>query len=119
MELSDLERTAIESILALPVDGMEVVRRQFADVSVSKRDYTGVGFFARLAVPPSLPPVPPGSNKLRAVLFEMGVARVKSDPEELILFHLYLDQDGYLCQLEGVTTAHDWPDESEIEVCTP
>lgn len=119
MDFSDLERATIESILVKPVDGMEVVRRQFACASVSKRDYTGVGFFTRLSVPQSVPPVPAGSTELHDALFRGRFARVKSDPEELILFHLYIDDDGYLCQLEAVTTLHDWPDESEIEVCTP
>ena len=115
MELSDLERTALESILDYPMDGMEILRRQLAAASVVRRDYTGVGCFTRLSAPRSLPPMPK-KGELYDALFHRGVARVKSDPEELLLFHVMVDKDGYLLQLEAVTTKNDWPDESDIEV---
>ena len=118
MELTGLERAAIESILACPMDGMDILRRQFASASVVKRDYTGVGFYTQLSVPQSLPSMPK-RPELHEAIFHRGAARVKSDPEELILFHLLADKAGYLCQLEAVTTLHDWPNESDIEVCTP
>ncbi len=115
MDLSNLERAAIESILAKPIDGMDVLRKQFACASVVERRYTGVGFYTDLSVPASLPPMPK-TPELLAALFGTGVARVKSDPEELIIFHLWNDDAGYLCCLEGVTCKHDWPDETDIEV---
>jgi hypothetical protein len=41
---------------------------------------------------------------------------VKSDPEELIIFHLWTSDAGYLSKLEGFTCKRDWPNECDIEV---
>ena len=115
MELTSVERAAIESILAKPVEGIDVLRKQFARASVVNRRYTGVGFYTDLSVPRSLTPMAKNTELLR-VLFDTGVARVKSDPEELIIFHLWTDDAGYLCSLEGFTIKRDWPKECDIEV---
>ena len=117
MEFSRLERAAIEAILSKPLDGMEVVREQFAAATALERDYTGVGFYTKISVPPSIPPIP-NSQELRVALFHTGVARPKSDPKGLILFHLWTD-GGYLCCLEGVTVRDAWPNEDDIEDVRP
>jgi hypothetical protein len=116
MEFTSVERAAIESILAEPVDGIDILREQFAHASVVSRKYTGVGFYTRLSVPQSLPAMRKSPELLR-VLFHAGAARVRSDPEELIIFHLWTSDEGCLSTLEGVTSKRDyWPDECDIEV---
>ena len=117
MEFSRLERAAIEAILSKPVDGMEVVREQFAAATALERDYAGVGFYTKISVPSSIPLIP-NSQELRVALFHTGVARPKSDPKGLIIFHLWTN-GGYLSCLEGVTVRDTWPDEDDIEVLKP
>ncbi len=117
MEFSRLERAAIEAILSKSVDGMEVVRQQFAAATALERDYTGVGFYTKISVPSSLPPMLK-TEELHDALFDGAIARPKSDPEGLILFHLWTD-GGYLCCLEGVTVRDAWPNEDDIEEVRP
>lgn len=117
MEFSRLERAAIEVILSKPVDGMEVVREQFDAAMVLKRDYTGVGFYTKISVPSSMPPMPE-TAELHDALMDGAVARPKSDPEGCILFLLWTD-GGYLSCLEGVTVRDTWPDEDDVEVLKP
>ena len=115
MEYTELEKTAIQAILSKPIDGMDVLRRQFAASSVVKRERTPKGFYTTISVPKSLPAMA-DDIKLRQVLFSACSARVKSDPEELISFHLWAEA-GYIECLEAVTMKNDfWPPESDIEV---
>lgn len=117
MEFSRLEKAAIETILSKPVDGMEVARAQFAAASVVKRDYTGVGFYATMSVPRSVPPMP-ASKELYDACFDGAGGCPKSDPEGWVLFHLWSD-DGYISCLEGYTVRDSWPPEDDIEDLRP
>jgi hypothetical protein len=117
MKFSRLEKAAIEAILSKPVDGMEAVRRQFAAASVAKRDYTGVGFYTTISVPPSTAPMP-YSKELHDALFDGAGGRAKSDPEGWVLFILWTDT-GYLTCLEGFTVRDSWPNEDDIEEIGP
>lgn len=117
MEFSRLERAAIEAILSKSVDGMDIVRSQFAAASVVERDYTGAGFYTTISVPSWLPPM--ADEELLAALSDGAIGRVKSDPEGWILFMLCTDV-GYLTYLEGCTVRIDsWPDEDEIVDIVP
>ena len=115
MEFSEFERAVIGVILSESVAGMDVLRQQFAAASVVDREYTGIGFYTRIAVPRSLPPV--------SVTIELGdqllygaSGHVKSEPNAGISFHLQTD-GGYLACLEGVVFgAESWPDEDDIEI---
>ncbi len=113
VDFSRLERAAIEAILSESVDGMEVLRKQFAAASVLKRDYTGVGFYTTISVPASMPAMP-NTRELREALFGGAIARAKSDPEGWVVFHLW-DDGGYFACLEGCTVSDAWPDEDDIE----
>jgi hypothetical protein len=113
MDFSRLEKAAIEAILSKSVDGMEVLREQFAAALVLKRDYTGVGFYTTISVPESMPAMP-NTKELREALFHGGIARAKSDPEGWVVFHLW-DDGGYLACLEGCTVSDSWPVEDDIE----
>jgi hypothetical protein len=117
VEFSRLEKAALEAILSQPVAGMEIARTQSAAASVVKRDYSGVGFFTEISVPPSVPPLP-NSKELHDALFYGAVGRAKSDPEGWVLFMLHTE-DGYLACLEGWTVRDAWPNEDEIEGIQP
>jgi hypothetical protein len=113
MEFSRL----IEAILSKPVDGMEVLRSQFAAASVVKRDYTGGGLYTTISVPSSVPPMPE-SKELHDALFAGAGGRAKSDPDGWVYFMLWTDA-GYLVALEGSTIRDAWPNEDDIEDVGP
>ena len=115
MEFSRVERAAIEAILSKPVDVMEVVRAQFAAASAVARDYTGVGFFTKISVPSSVPPMA-DSQELHDALFDGAGGWAKS--EGPILFILWTNA-GYLASLEGCTVRGSWPNEDDIEDIVP
>jgi hypothetical protein len=117
MEFSRLEKAAIDAILSKPVDGMEILRQQFAVASVVKRDYTGAGFYTTISVPSSVPPVP-DSGELHDALFAGAAGRVKSDPEGWVMFMLWTDA-GYLACLEGYTVREVWANEDDVEEIGP
>lgn len=117
MDFSRLERAAIEAILSMPADGMEVAREQFAAATVLERDYTGVGFYTKISVPSSVPCVP-DTKELRDALFHGAGARAKSNPDGWVFFILHTAA-GYLSCLEGYTVADSWPDEDDVEVFGP
>lgn len=114
MEFTGLERAAIESVLAESVEGIDVLRTQFAASSVVDRDYTGVGFYTTISVPRSIAPAKE-TGELRDHLFG-GATGLVEDPHAIISFHLWLE-NGYLKCLEGVTVEGDgWPDESRMRI---
>jgi hypothetical protein len=117
MEFSRLEKAAIAAILSQHVASMEIVCTQFAAASVVKRDYSSVGFFTEISVPPSVPALP-SSKELRDALFYGAMGRAKSDPEGWVHFMLWTDE-GYLACLEGYTFRDAWPNEDEIEGIQP
>jgi len=117
MEFSRLEKVVIEAILSQTVDGMEAVRKQFAAASVIKRDYSNVGFFTKISVPASVPPLP-CSEELHDTLRDGATGWPKSDPAGVIMFMLWTE-DGYLACLEGVTVRDSWPNEDDIESFCP
>jgi hypothetical protein len=49
MEFTAFERAVIESILSQPVEGMDILRQQFATASVVKCDPTSVGFYTTIS----------------------------------------------------------------------
>jgi hypothetical protein len=115
MEFSKLERAVIGVILSEPLMGVDVLRQQFAAASVVARDFTGIGFFTRIAVPRSLPPVRL-TPELEDQLLYGASGRVKSNPDAGVSFYLRT-RGGYLVCLEGLmVTNESWPDEKDIEV---
>jgi len=113
LEFTELEHAAVEQILTMSLAGIDAVRRQFEASRVVKREYTGVGFYTDISVPPSIPRIP-DDQELREHL--IAGARVRSAPGELILFQLWIT-GGYLSCLEATTTKGlSWPDEQEMEV---
>jgi hypothetical protein len=115
MEFTALEHAAIKQFLSQPMEDMDILRVQFAAASVAKREYTGDGFCTTILVPRSLPPARE-SPALHRHFLTGAIALVKSDPDQLISFHLWTDA-GYLASLEAAAMKGDcWPDESEMQV---
>lgn len=115
MEFTDLEQAVIRQVLSKPLKGMDTLKRQFEAASVSKREYTGPGFFTTISVPEWLPPAPEDTD-LNQQLFAGASATLKSDPGEFISFHVWTEK-GYLASLEGIVLKGDsWPDERDIQV---
>ena len=54
LELEPIERDAMRMLLAGDHPALEILRQQFAQSTVTKREYTGVGFFTDFAVPDCL-----------------------------------------------------------------
>jgi hypothetical protein len=111
MEFSRVERAAIEAILSKPVDGMDVLRAQFATASVVKRDHTGVGFYTTISVPPAVPAMR-DSAELREALF----AGSAGSPG---VFFMLWTEAGYLACLEGITIHRSWPNDDDIQEIVP
>jgi len=53
--MNELERTIVTKLLQGDDPALEMLRRQAADAHISKRDFTGAGFYARFSVPPNTP----------------------------------------------------------------
>jgi hypothetical protein len=53
--LNEMERRALDMLLAGDNSELAVLRAQLSAATVASRDFTGVGFFTRFAVPEELP----------------------------------------------------------------
>lgn len=53
--MNDLERQVMDMLLRGDHPILTVLRAQLAVASVSSREFTGVGFFTKFAVPPTIP----------------------------------------------------------------
>jgi hypothetical protein len=72
MEILPLEHDLMNALLAGDDPVLEVLRRQYAAASVTKRDYTGSGFFTYFSIPPGVPLAPsPSGLHLRDVIFDV------------------------------------------------
>ena len=114
MQFTEFERKVIELFLSWPIEGMDLLRKQYETASVFRRDYTKTGFDTEIYVDHSLAPVP-YSVELERVLSCGVLGTVKSAPGELIAFELFLEA-GYLVWLRATTSDRHWPDEQEIKI---
>ena len=105
--LTDLEREALEMLLAGDHVQLEILRHQLAKAVVSSRELTGVGFFTHFQVPPEIPRL---SIKERITLCDIEVDIQGLHYGASII--LFVD-DGVLNFLEGVASVDPWPDKIE------
>ena len=83
------------------------LREHLAHASVSRREFTGVGFATHFTVPSDAP--------VRRDLSETAIYDVGADIRGLThgaSFVLFI-RDGVLSFLEGVTTTGDWPEDTD------
>lgn len=101
MELTPLERTVLEKLLAGDHPALSSLRAQLLVTSVESRQLTGVGFFADLTVAEAAPIVN-GDAELADV--HAAIAGVQGG----LGFVLFI-RNGRLSLLEGYTFGEPWP----------
>ena len=103
IQLTDLEATILDALLAGDAPELKVLRDQARDISVQRREHTGVGCYTHFAVRP-------GAMRLsvegRLILSDVG-AEVEG-VEHGAGFVLYVER-GVLDCLEVFTYTGEWP----------
>ena len=101
--LNQMERRALEMLLAGDNDELAVFRAQLSATTVASREFTGVGFFTRLSVPAELPGV-----KGRAHMVISDLCAEVSGLEHEASFLLFME-DGAIDVLECAIVDDHWP----------
>lgn len=109
--LTSLEEAVLDAMLDKPGEPFETIRQQLAYATIAKREFTGVGFFTRFAIPADAP--------ARRDLPSMHIGDVGAEFPQLqhgagLLLFI---RDGVVSTLEGFTYDERWPtDTDEFEV---
>jgi hypothetical protein len=101
--VNELERNVLAMLLAGDHPSLTVLREQFAVVEVEAREFSGVGFFTELRVPPSAPRL---EGRPRLIIGDVH-AEV-SGLEHPVGFLLFVS-DGALDMLECFIYDDQWP----------
>jgi hypothetical protein len=102
---SRLERAVIEKFLEGDLPMLSLLRRQYIEATSVDREFTGVGFFTRIQIPPH---VQRACSNPRIILDDVvGHISGLQNPVGFVLFIL----NGGLGTLEGYTHEEAWPDE--------
>ena len=105
--LTPLEKAVLDAILARPGEPYKTVRRQLAIATVSRREFTGVGFFTEFVLP--------SDTAVRRDLPNMELGDVGAEFPGLKRgagFLLFI-RDGVVSFLEGFTYDEDWPEQAD------
>lgn len=103
--LTPFEHEAIATILGGDHPVLEVLRAQLVKCEVSKREFSGVGFFTSLAVPPDVPSAPVSKR------LDLGDVHVSMDGVAHGVGLVLFVEEGRLAVLEGFTYDGPWPGE--------
>ena len=106
--MNSLERQVMEFALRGEHPALEVMREQFTAATVSRREYTGVGFFTHFAVPDSAQRLP----SLERIVVGDVYAEM-SDLQYGAGFLVFIDR-GILDMLECFIFEDAWPVEARI-----
>jgi len=106
MSLNPLESAVLNALLTGDHPVLDGLRRQLDCAQVSRRELTGVGFFADLDVPKDLAV----STESRRIVFGDVLASM-SELQNGAGFLVYVE-DGLLTMLEGYSFGEPWPDEA-------
>ena len=101
MKLIPIERAVLEMLLAGDHPALAVLREQLATAQVSKRDFSGVGFWLEFKV----------DALASRVSGDFEIGDVQADIDELehgVGFALFV-RDGFIKALEGYTYDEPWP----------
>jgi len=99
-----LEIEVIEKLLAGPNPILNALRKQYGKARVKKREFTGVGFWLDIELPPDVAPAP---LVQRLHLSDVGAELEGVNHGVGFVLHV---RDGLLDQLEGFTYDEPWPD---------
>jgi hypothetical protein len=105
--LIQLEKILAEALLAGDDPMLEALRAQYATATVSKLNFTGVGFFAEFSVAEHIQRVSPLDFTIGDVFFEF------SNSENPAMAMLAI-RNGVIDYLEAVTIYGDWPENMEL-----
>ena len=108
MEILPIERELMDALLVGDDPVLDALRSQFSIASVTKRDYTGSGFFTYFSVIPDAPRVSPASLMLGDVIFGL---RSHGTGGEAILWV----KDGALHSLEAFAADGAWPQDAQLD----
>jgi hypothetical protein len=103
--LTEFEAAVMQMIVAGDHPAFEALRDQLASCRVSQRRFTGVGFFADLAVDRSAKRVPEPAHNARVSDVVGDVAGLKHGAG----FVLFVSE-GYMTVLEGFSYDEPWPE---------
>ena len=106
--LNEMERRALEMLLAGDDENLALLRAQLNAAVVVQREFTGVGFFTHLSVPAELPRL---RSRARLVLSDLyaEVSGLKHEAN----FLLFVD-DGVIDCLECCIVDDRWPDDATL-----
>jgi hypothetical protein len=107
MPITELERIAMDGLLAGDDPVLASLRRQFAEATVVQRKFTGVGFFTDFTLDASAPRVTPSNFELDGLFLEL--AGVKHGAGVVLFI-----RDGLINMLEGFTYIGPWPENTEL-----
>lgn len=110
MELTALERRALEAALAGQSPWYEALRNQFKNAVAISRKYTGCGFYTQLSCEGCEPAINPPIPK-----WYPGATADYPGDKDGIWFTVYI-KGGFIVQLEGASSGTTWPeDEDQID----
>ena len=107
--MNEIEKRALEMLLAGENKALEVLRTQLRTATVASREFTGVGFFTRLAVSPASPRLE-GRRKLAISDVYAEVNGLAHDAG----FVLFVN-DGAIDCLECFIVDEHWPEDATIK----
>lgn len=109
MELTPLERRALDAALAGEGRWYAALRDQLSTLMVTGRKYTGCGFYTQL----SCEGADPATDRPRGMDYP-GAICDHPGREDCIWFTVYI-KDGMMVQLEGASSSATWPeDETQV-----
>jgi hypothetical protein len=104
--LTPLEKAVLDVMLDRPGEPYATLRQHLAHAAITKREFSGVGFFTSFTIPSDAP--------VRRDLADSVIQDVAADISGLehgASFMLFI-RDGVLSMLEGVASTGEWPEDS-------
>lgn len=102
--LTPLEKAVVDALLEKRGEPFDTIRQQLAHVSLTKREFTGVGFFTEFTLPDDAP--------VHRDLPDDTIGGVSADFPSVqhgAGFLLFI-RDGVVTMLEGFTYDEPWPE---------
>jgi hypothetical protein len=107
LNLSELDRRILDALVVGDDPVLAHLRQQCEMLSVTSREFSGVGFFTHFAVDDNAPRVEPPNFDIRDVFLE--IEGVESGAMAVLFV-----RDGVIDFLEVVTIAGEWPDDTTL-----
>jgi hypothetical protein len=105
--LTPLEKSVLEMLLDGSDEAFDTLKQQLNCATVTKREFTGVGFFTNFAVP--------NDAQIKRNVSDMTLGGVRAEFPGLkhgAGFLLFI-REGVITMLEGFTYDEDWPENTD------